>query len=456
MRPTCSRGAPSGERGIVLVVTLMFALCVLGLAVALTYTTKSSLDQQRRFTAKSRAVQAAESGMSHVVAALNGTACSNVLAAGGLSDTLAGDADSRRKVRYEVRLAEAGVDQFDNDFDDFIDEGDEQTMYEAVSVGYCDDTFVALGATIRLESPATIASATYLADPLAEVKLSGNSFRISGYDVDGSRVATGLSVPGIGVAGDPLLVRSQIRSQVVDNVEGSGAHPSVQQVPQLDLDELVASGALQANVVLSAGSATRPASPGAWGTVESPAIVYGQGDIHVSGGASGAGLLVVDGALTVSGSFEWWGLVIVRGNATFVGGGNGQRLTGALVVEKPTGVDAGVIEFPVGGTVDVLFSTEMIALAMKPVSRYTIFNWREAPVPPSVPKAWLAAGLVSDLSLTVEIAPISLEILPITLELPPVEVALELPPLAIPLLPLAPPPVQITVPSLPKLPSLKK
>jgi hypothetical protein len=451
MQTNMSQRTHASERGIVLVVTLLFAVTVLGLAVALTYTTTSSLDQRRRLTAKSRAVQAADSGMHHVVAALNGSARPAVQVAGGLSGTICGDADSTRTVRYEVRLEEAGQDGFDNDLDGYVDEPDEQETYEAAAVGYCDDTFVAVGATVRLEYPATITSAMYFSDPTSKIKLNGDTFRISGYDVDGSRVATGLSVPAVGVAGDKQYILDQIESRAADNFEGSGGSPSVQAVPRLELDELIGSAATQAQVVLSSGSTVKPGSPGAWGTLAAPATVYGAGDIHVSGGATGAGLLVVDGALTISGSFEWFGLVVVRGTVTLTGGGSGQRLTGALVVDKKPGSDADQVTLPTSGTVDILYSAQTIALVMKPFSKYTTMNWREAAVPPSVPQSWLSAGLISTQSLPVLIAPLSSELLPL-LEEP---ITVEVPPITVGPVTVEVPPVTVEVPPLPKLPLLK-
>ncbi|MGQ0613654.1 MAG: type IV pilus modification PilV family protein [Planctomycetaceae bacterium] len=373
----------SRERGVALVASLLFAITILSFSASVILS-GFGLDRQRRsIVAAHMAQDAAESGVNLVVARISGPEGA-VLRAGGatINGNLRGTTE--RAQRYEVRIERAGGDGTDNDLDGLIDETDEADMLELVSTGYADDLARTVRVTLlaRYQEP-EVASATYLADPMADLRLNGNSFVISGIDVDESGVPTGLAVPGIGVAGDPTNVKTQIKKQITNNVVGQGGEPSVYQVSALDLRELIEAGARAANVHLPSGSTVKPAKAGDWGTLDAPAILYGSGHIHISGGASGAGIMIVDGDLTITGGFEWRGLAIVRGELTFSGGGGGKRLMGALIVERDVSGSASYsgTELTINGTIDILFSKQIIGRVSPAFATFTIVNWREGPNP---------------------------------------------------------------------------
>jgi len=376
-------GRPSrrGERGAALVAAVLFAMVILAYTTSVLMSGQAMHNHRRYYAAAQMAQDASESGVHELVALLSSPAGKAVRAAGYLEGSLRGD--GARAQRYELRLSPAGEDGADNDLDGKVDEEDEKDMLEVESTGRADNIARTVRVTLlaKYAEPA-IGSATYIADPLADLKFNGNSFLISGVDVTADRVVTGLKVPGIGVAGDPTGIFSQIKKQQKTNVVGLGGTPSVYEVPPLDLRELIDAGARAADVTLPGGSATKPASEGAWGTLDAPVIAYGTGDVHISGGAEGAGILIVDGDLQISGSFQWWGLVIVRGEITFSGGGNGKMITGAVIVEKDIEVSSERdVEFTIDGTVDLLFSKQTIASVMRTFATYTIVNWREGPNP---------------------------------------------------------------------------
>jgi hypothetical protein len=50
---------------------------------------------------------------------------------------------------------------------------------------------------------------------------------------------------------------------------------------------------------------------------------YIPGSVHLTSGANGAGILIVDGDLTIDGGLNWYGLILVRGQVTFTGGAGG-------------------------------------------------------------------------------------------------------------------------------------
>ncbi len=53
-----------------------------------------------------------------------------------------------------------------------------------------------------------------------------------------------------------------------------------------------------------------------------PATVYVPGSVHLSGNASGSGILIIDGDLDVHGGLAFYGLILVKGQITFTGGGH--------------------------------------------------------------------------------------------------------------------------------------
>jgi len=375
------------ERGSSLVVSLLFAMVVLAFATSVILSSVAVDGQRRHLVAAARAHDAAESGIHYLVAGLNGPDRLKILTEGTAFGVLQGSPDSAASLRYEVSIRPAGDDLADNDLDGLVDEEDEADMYEARSTGSIDNVTRTVRVTLlaRYRTPG-LAAATYIADPGADLDLAGNAFLISGRDVGLDGKETGMLVPGIGVAGDPGGIKSQIRSQQDDNVIGEGGNLSVYSVTEIDFNQLIEDAVRSANVRLDGdGGAITQTESGSWGTVEQPAIVFGSGDIHISGGASGAGAMIVDGNLTISGKFEWNGLLIVRGKVSFAGGGCEKRVVGGVVVERAlTGETSlgGSGEMAIGGTVDLVFSNETLKAVSQIFASYTVINWREGPNAP--------------------------------------------------------------------------
>jgi len=207
---------------------------------------------------------------------------------------------------------------------------------------------------------------------------------ITGYDVDMEGASTGDIVAGIGVNGDPNPLRNQIKGKQGTRVIGDGPSPSVLEVPKLDLQDLIEEGARSANVVLEPDTMQKPTKEGEWGTIEEPSIVYSSGSVKVSNGSTGAGILLINGDLTITGSFSWSGLVIVRGDVIFKGGGGEKRVVGALVVESDLSTSEDVLESTsvrLSGTVEIVYSRETVQTIGRVLASYTILNWREGPPP---------------------------------------------------------------------------
>jgi hypothetical protein len=370
------------ERGVVLMTALLFAMTILAFSASVITSGVATANQTRYLIAKQRALSAAESGAYQVLARLNGPQRSKILAAGKFEGAIEGDEDSTRRVRYLVTLGSGAADGADNDLDGTIDEDDEADILEVVSTGYADNLTRTIRATMlaRHRSP-TLPGSVYIANPLGDFRFNGNSFLISGRDVDLNGNETGELVPGIGVAGSADLILDALSGTQLDNVIGLGGTGSVSQVAPVDLAPFIDDGVRSANVVLNGDGNHRPAAEGDWGTIDNPTIVFGRGNIHISGGAAGAGLLIVDGNLKVTGSFEWRGIVIVRGDVEFSGGGNTKRVVGGVIVERDvTNVSFGG-DLTTSGTIDLLYSEATISRTSAVFASYSILNWREGPTP---------------------------------------------------------------------------
>lgn len=82
--------------------------------------------------------------------------------------------------------------------------------------------------------------------------------------------------------------------------------------------------------------AQRGVAPSNMGSVGNERITYVSGNIEFKGQATGAGILVVDGNLTISGNLlDFEGLVVVRGQTFQMNGGGNRNLKGSIVFANP-------------------------------------------------------------------------------------------------------------------------
>jgi hypothetical protein len=81
-------------------------------------------------------------------------------------------------------------------------------------------------------------------------------------------------------------------------------------------------------------------------------ITYVPGSVRLESHTTGAGVLVVDGDLTIHGGLEFYGLIIVRGVLTFSGSGNGQdvNVLGAIITGQSS-----IADDTLGGGINIQF-----------------------------------------------------------------------------------------------------
>ena len=89
-------------------------------------------------------------------------------------------------------------------------------------------------------------------------------------------------------------------------------------------------------------------------------VTYASGDVHLSGQGSGAGVMILEGSLTITGQFRFVGLIIVRGDIVLKGGGAGVHVYGSVMVgESFTAIDPDSVG--VTGQADVIYSSEALS-----------------------------------------------------------------------------------------------
>lgn len=102
-----------------------------------------------------------------------------------------------------------------------------------------------------------------------------------------------------------------------------------------------------------------------------------EGIVYINGDATGAqrfdnvtgqGLIYVTGDMGISGNFAWRGLIYVEGDVRIVGT---PWILGAMLVRGNTNTAFG------GGTPNVLYSREMLRIALEMAFDYVVLSWKE-------------------------------------------------------------------------------
>jgi len=372
------------ERGVALVLVVFFALIAMTYISSALTSAVAARHQARYFTASQRAHETAESAVHRLVALLATNEKWAVLDSGHYEGTVTTEGETSND--FQISIWSAADDGADNDQDGFVDEEDEIDLYEVESTGEYDRVQRTVRVTLLARyRPAEISSATYIADQNSNIGFSGNAFRIAGenHDLDANEVEG--AVTGIGVPGFAGFLRDKIDAKDYNNITGIGGTPSITEVPELNLQDLIEEGARSANVVLEPDTTISPDKEAPWGSLDAPAIVYSPGDVKISGGATGSGIMIINGNVELSGSFNWEGIMIVRGEVLFSGGGDVQRLLGALVVEEGIRTDDGTGMVDMRGNVEILYSRDAVNRVMQSFATYTILNWREGANPTEAP-----------------------------------------------------------------------
>lgn len=235
------------------------------------------------------------------------------------------------------------------------------------------------------ETPFTIPrTGAVFVDPNVALDLKGQAFRIDGNDrnPDGS-AGSGGALPGLTTAegntpGDnQAALLAQINSNQYDQVTGAGGSPSLGEVAGVDFDGIFNQFKAAQNNELSPGTYAN-LQTGNWAAQSLP-ITYVQGNLHLTGNGSGAGVLVVEGSLRITGRFSFVGVIIVRGDVVLTGGGSSVHTWGSVMVgETLTALDEEGGELEVGGQADLQYSSVGLSRVEEAlISSYEFVYYRE-------------------------------------------------------------------------------
>jgi len=237
---------------------------------------------------------------------------------------------------------------------------------------------VVVANVVRSDIPSTAPGAIYLAtDQTTDTTFQGDNFKIDGNDHDmGGGAGPAPPVPGLSTRNDAnrLEALSNLDLGQRDNIRGLGfslgpptitpsiltspAAPSILQMNQMIDDLLARSGVVTDNDPMINGRSD-------FGTTDAPQITHFTHPtgitVKASGDARGAGIMIVEGDLTIQGNLEFDGLILVRGRTNVEADPSQSIVTGSATVYGSLWTQD--INLIVGGHAIVCYSTQALALA---------------------------------------------------------------------------------------------
>jgi hypothetical protein len=266
------------------------------------------------------------------------------------------------------------IDLMDGEYDISITGPDSQMTITSTS--HFGNTNHQVIVTAKRE-PAVLPSvhgALYISTDTLNVKLQGD-LEIEGNDrnIDNSP-GPEPSMPGIAVddAGDSAYVINNLKPQIANDIEGLGGAPSVHTVvDNTDWDEVTQNLIFAQDTTIGTGTY---AAGTVFGTFANPIITYVQGDVNFSSTATGSGIMIINGNVTMSGQFTYYGMLIVYGKSsietTFVGNGG---IYGSTVIVGSS------VDFKSTGTTGIYYSSQAISNAQVNLksARFEILSWWE-------------------------------------------------------------------------------
>ncbi|MCH7773736.1 MAG: hypothetical protein IH784_04925 [Bacteroidetes bacterium] len=266
------------------------------------------------------------------------------------------------------------IDLMDGEYDLSITGPD--SLMTITSTGHFGNTNHQVIVTARREAAIMppVNGSLYISADTLEVKLQGD-LEIDGNDrnIDDSP-GPEPAVPGIAVddPADSSYVINELKPKISNNIEGLGGDPSVHTVvDNTDWDEVTQNLIFAQDTSLGTGNYSAGT---VLGTFANPIITYVHGDVHFSSTATGSGIMIIDGNVTMSGQFTYYGMIIVYGKSsietTFVGNGG---IYGSMVLVGST------VDFKSTGTTGIYYSSQAIINAQINLksSRFEILTWWE-------------------------------------------------------------------------------
>lgn len=218
-----------------------------------------------------------------------------------------------------------------------------------------------------------VSSALYVYADNINLHLNGN-VDINGNDhkIDGSP-GTAAPLPGIGVdqPADSSFVVNNIKPQITKSILGEGPEPSVRTInDNTDWLTLTENMIFSADTTLYTGTYSNGAT---FGSLNDPIITYCDGNVNFTD-ATGYGIMIINGNITLSGNFNFYGIVIVYGQSTIRTQtiGNNSIYGGTILVGQDVSIES-------QGNASFYYSSEAISNAHFNLksSRFKILSWWE-------------------------------------------------------------------------------
>ena len=205
------------------------------------------------------------------------------------------------------------------------------------------------------------------------------SIEINGFnhDLAGNLIA-GAPVPGIAVDGETQRqsVIDMINKNKINQILCAGGIPSVQVVNDT-IDWVQYAQLLADNPDYLIDAQDKIKTNNVWGTTVQPKVTFINGDITLnnSQSASGCGILVINGNLTINGGFDYKGLLVAYKNTKVV-----IKLTGNVSIIGSLVAAGNEIDVDVSsGNFRSLYSTQALDLIQQLLvtKRFSILTWWE-------------------------------------------------------------------------------
>jgi hypothetical protein len=294
---------------------------------------------------------------------------------------------------FTVEFRRGDTDGKDNDNNGAVDDVGEASYVILSSTGYVGEVSASNPFKIKLEGVSlkvinlfNINSALFIDDPLPHVKLNSSpNWKIDGRDHDMISQAplVGGGLPGLATTGAwdnsaPDRGADVIASETTGDppapdkqIIGSPSGAQTGLADNIDINTIMTWGAQNADAINPASVLGTPPS------LLNPAgdfkVTYYSGSTSLNGSTGvGAGILIVDGNLTLNGACQFVGIVIVRGKIDQNGGGGSNQLIGATV-----GGGASVVDYSTNGTTDVMYSSAAVTAAKNAAAKYSFVAWRQ-------------------------------------------------------------------------------
>ena len=220
----------------------------------------------------------------------------------------------------------------------------------------------------------TINSAMYINSTTLSLNLNGN-MDIDGNDhnTDGSP-GPNPAVPGVGLdsPANSAYFKNNIKPKIFNDILGAGGTPSIRSVADTT-DWLAVTEALifAADITIPSGTYN---SAGQYGTPSAPKITYVNGNVNLTGGFEGDGIMIVNGNLSMAGNSKFRGIVLVYKNSGIdcKVTGNGGIFGGTILAGNNVAIQS-------VGNASFFYSSQALSNAQAKLksSRFEIVDWWE-------------------------------------------------------------------------------